>query len=231
MKIDIISKFIISLCFIFSFFGVDAQEQTKDTVKYKDRYGLRVGADIFTPIYGFFDEDRQGFELVGDFRLSKRFWIAGEFGYLDRLIREDFYSYSTSGGYIKVGADFNAYKNWIGMENMIVVGLRYGFSNYSQTLNEYTINSNPYLPLEIMTQSRDYDNLSAHWAEFILGLKVEVLHNIYLGAIFSGKRMISASKPDNFRNMFAPGFNRISVNDYGFGFSYTISYLIPFYKK
>ena len=30
------------------------------------------------------------------------------------------------------------------MENMIVVGLRYGFSTFSQQVNEYTINADPF---------------------------------------------------------------------------------------
>ncbi|MGA9271828.1 MAG: DUF6048 family protein [Lutimonas sp.] len=31
--------------------------------------------------------------------------------------------------------------------------------------------------------------------------------------------------------MYVPGFERVYVNDYGFSFNYTISYLIPFYRK
>jgi hypothetical protein len=32
------------------------------------------------------------------------------------------------GSYLKVGFDHNAYENWLDMENVISIGLRYGFS-------------------------------------------------------------------------------------------------------
>lgn len=43
--------------------------------------------------------------------------------------------------------------------------------------------------------------------------------------------MISTKEPDGFKNLFVPGFNRVFLNDSGFGFNYTISYLIPIYKR
>jgi hypothetical protein len=224
-------KYFISIISLFWFFTVSAQEKPKDTVKYKDRYGLRVGADVFTPIYSIFDSDRKGFEIVADYRITKVFWAAAEGGYLDNYSEEDFMKFSTSGSYIKVGADYNAYKNWIGMENMIVVGLRYGFSIFDQTLEEYTINTDPSFPPVIKNDPVTYSNLTAQWIEASIGLKVEVMHNLYLGMIFSGKHSLTVKDPDNFKSLFVPGFNRVYVNNFGFGFSYTISYLIPFYRK
>jgi hypothetical protein len=49
------------------------------------------------------------------------------------------------GSYLKVGFDYNAYENWLDMENIISIGLRYGFSTFNQELNSYKIyNANPY---------------------------------------------------------------------------------------
>jgi hypothetical protein len=208
-----------------------SQEKESDTTKYKDRYGIRVGIDLYNPIYSLFDDSRKGFEIVGDFRISNRFYLASEIGYVENTDKEDFFSYTTNGQYIKIGVDFNAYKNWIGMENAFIVGLRYGFSTFDQTLHEYTINADPFLPLRTETDSTNYDNLNASWISFVLGIKVEVLHNVYLGALFSGNQMISSKDPENFDNLFVPGFNKVFLNNNGFSFSYTISYLIPIYRK
>ncbi len=223
-------KYFISILLFFTFLTTFSQKKVQDTVKYKDRYGLRIGADIFAPIYAFFS-DAKGLEIVADYRVSKRFWAAAEAGYTDNYTEEDFFKFSTKGTYFKAGVDYNAYKNWPGMENMIVVGLRYGFSVFDQTLNEYTINTDPYFPPTIKDTPITYSNLTAQWIEASIGLKVEVIHNLYMGMIFSGKHMLTAKDPDNFKSLFVPGFNRVYVNDFGFGFSYTISYLIPFYRK
>ncbi|MCK5637264.1 MAG: hypothetical protein KAH67_01055 [Flavobacteriaceae bacterium] len=218
------------IIFLFSI-SLFSQTKLKDHSTYKDRYGLRVGIDIFQPIYSLFDEDKNGLEIVADYRVSKRFFIATEFGYSEATTQEDFYNFYTNGQFIKVGADFNAYKNWIGMENVIVVGLRYGFSTFDQTVNEYAINADPFLPPQTISTPTTYDGLNAQWIELVLGIKVEVIHNIFLGFSFRGNQMISSKDPDNFKNLYVPGFNRVYLNDNGFSFNYTISYLIPLYRK
>lgn len=224
-------KYFISILFILLFFSAFSQDKTKDTIKYKDRYGLRVGIDIFQPVYSLFDNDKKGLEFVGDFRVTKRFYAAAELGYSEATSKEDYFEFYTNGQYIKAGVDFNAYKNWIGMENMIVVGLRYAFSTFDQTLNEYTINADPFLPNQTITTPVAYNGLNAQWIEFVLGLKAEILHNVFMGFSFRWNQMVTSKEPENFKNLYVPGFNKVYLNNNGFGFNYTISYLLPFYRK
>ncbi len=226
-------KFTISIFFFLSCSTIFAQlgKSAQDTATYKDRYGLRVGLDVVRPIYSLFSDDTKGFEIVGDYRVAKRLYLATELGYRDQTTQEDFFNFSTKGQYIKAGVDYNAYKNWIGMENMIVVGLRYGFSTFNQSVNQYTINADPFVPVVTEPEGNTYDGLTAHWAELVLGLKVEVLHNVFLGVSFRGNTLISVTKVDNFKNLYIPGFERVFVNNNGFSFNYTVSYLIPLYRK
>lgn len=227
-------KYIINILLLFISFVATSQEtKAKDTVEdvYKDRYGIRLGIDIIQPIYSLFDEDKKGIEIVADYRITKIIYAAAELGYNDVTTYEDFFNFTTNGSYIKLGADVNVYKNWIGMENIILVGLRYGFSVFDQTLNQGIINADPFLPNEELTDPVIYNGLNASWFSVVLGIKVEVLHNLFLGFSFSGNSLISSKEPDNFKNLFIPGFNRVYVNNNGFSFNYTVSYLIPFYKK
>ena len=85
------------------------------------------------------DEDYSGFELLGDYRILKHYFIAAELGNEQFDYNETNLEAFTKGSYIKVGANYNAYDNWIGMSNEIFVGLRYGFSTFSQELQSYTI--------------------------------------------------------------------------------------------
>ena len=227
-------KYITSiLLFLISFEGISQETKVKDSIEdvYKDRYGIRIGIDIIQPVYSLFDENKKGLEIVADYRITKIIYAAAELGYNDVTTYEDFYNFTTNGSYIKLGADVNVYKNWIGMENIILVGLRYGFSIFNQTLNQGIINADPFLPEEELTEPVTYNSLNASWFSVVLGIKVEVLHNLFLGFSFSGNSLISSKEPENFKNLFIPGFNRVYVNNNGFSFNYTISYLIPFYKK
>jgi hypothetical protein len=46
------------------------------------------------------------------------------------------------------------------------------------------------------------------------------------------KGMITNDEPENFANLWVPGFNKIyDSGRIGVGFGYNISYLIPIYKK
>ena len=46
------------------------------------------------------------------------------------------------------------------------------------------------------------------------------------------KGLITEKEPDNFENVYIPGFNRtFDSGGFGVGFGYNISYLIPIYKK
>ena len=208
---------------------VEAEEVEEEV--YKDRYGLRVGIDLIQPIYSIFDENRKGLEIVADYKITKLLYVSAEIGYNDVTTYEDYFDFTTNGSFIKIGADVNVYKNWIGMENMIYVGLRYGFSVFNQTLNEATINASPFLPPETLLEPVDYNGLNASWFSLVLGIKVEVAHNLFLGFSVSGNRLLSSKEPENFQNLFIPGFNKVNLNSNGFGFNYTISYLIPFYRK
>ena len=132
-------KFIFSLSLVcVSLLG---NAQTKDTTKvsYPERYGLRLGVDLHKIARAFYEKDYRGLEVVGDYRLTKKFFIAGEIGNEDKTIDDDRLNFTTKGTYFKVGFDYNSFENWLDMENMIYIGMRYGVSSFSHTLNTYKI--------------------------------------------------------------------------------------------
>jgi len=203
-----------------------------DTVKTKESYGLRVGVDLSKPLISFLEDGTKGLELVGDIRILRNYYAAVELGFEDKISKEDYMNYNTKGSYIKAGINYNAYKNWKGMTNEIYVGVRYGFSIFNQTLNSYTPNvkGTYFISTEVLPNT-EFNDLSAHWGELVFGLKAETLKNLYLGFSFSFKKMINTKEPDNFKNLYVPGFNRVYLNDTGFSINYTLSYLIPIIKR
>ncbi|CDF78965.1 conserved hypothetical protein [Formosa agariphila KMM 3901] len=208
--------------------------QAQDSTQIKEKYGLRVGVDLSKLVRTAFEEDYEGFEVVGDYRLTKFIYLAGEFGAENNTEFNDFYNATTKGSYFKVGVDYNAYRNWLDMENMIYGGFRIGASAFSQTLNSYSIyTKNQYwAPQFSSSDIKDYNGLTALWAELIIGFKVEILNNLYLGAHVEIKGLITQSEPDNFENLYIPGFNKTYDSlGIGTGYGYSISYLIPLYKK
>jgi len=235
MKMKHISKFTFSITLVLLSFIGNAQETTKkkDSIPVKkERYGLRVGVDLFKLTRSFYEKDYRGLELVGDYRLTRRHYLAAEIGNENKTVDEDQLNFITKGTYIKVGFDYNTYENWLNMENMISVGLRYGVSSFSQTLNSYAVyNPNTYFGESPVTISgENFDGLTAQWVEVVAGVKAKVFNNVFVGFSLRLNRLLSQTRPNNFDNLYIPGFNRTYNGDFGVGFNYTVSYFIPLYK-
>jgi hypothetical protein len=228
-------KFIFSLSFVFvSIIGTAQEEKKKDSVAPKtEKFGIRVGVDLFKLTRSFYEKDYRGIELVGDYRLTKKYFIAAEIGNESKTVDELNLNFTTEGTYLKAGFDYNAYENWLDMENMIYLGLRYGVSSFSQTLNEYQIyNTDPYFNEgEISYPGEKFEGLSAQWAEVVAGVKAEVLKNVYVGFSVRLNYLVSNNKPESFDNLYIPGFNRTYNGKFGAGFNYTVSYFLPLYKS
>ena len=213
---------------------VFAQTETiEDSLVYQEKYGLRLGVDLSKPLRTLLNEHYRGLELKGDYRVYENYYLAAEIGNEKNRVSEENVAASADGSYIKLGADYNAYENWQGMQNLIYVGLRYAFSTFSTKLESYSIYTrNQYFERDTRTEPQEYNNLTANWIELQLGIKVEVLNNLYLGTHVELKRRIGQSAPSNFDNLYIPGFNRTyDDSSFGVGYGYSISYLIPIYRK
>lgn len=231
-----ISKFTFSIALVLLSFSGNAQEATttkKDSIPPKtERYGLRVGVDLFKLTRSFYEKDYRGIELVGDYRLTRKHYLAVELGNENKTVDDDQVNFTTKGSYIRVGFDYNSYQNWLDMENIISVGLRYGVSSFNQKLNSYEIyNPNQYFGENpTVISGAEYSGLSAQWIEVVAGMKAEVFNNVFVGFSFRLNRLLSQKLPNNFDNLYIPGFNRTYNGDFGVGFNYTVSYFIPLYK-
>jgi hypothetical protein len=206
----------------------------KDSIPPKtDRYGLIVGADIYKATRSLYDSNYKGIAFVGDYRLTKKYYLYGEVGNENITIDDSQLNTTTKGSYIKVGFDYNAYTNWLDMENLITLGMRYGFSTFSEQLNNYDIyNPNPYFgQAPTITSGEIHNGLTASWAEVAAGVNVKVFNNVYVGISLQLKILVTNSEPTNFENLYIPGFNRTYDGNFGAGFNYTVSYFIPIYKK
>ena len=235
-------KYTISILFLLCFFNGWAQDepinlQPQDTVVQKQTYGLRVGVDLSRIIISQTSEDYTGLEIVGDYRLKQKLYIAGELGNEKKTKQEDLYNFTTSGSYLKLGIDYNTYENWYGMNNSIFIGGRYAISSFSQTLNNFQyFDTNRYWNPDSFpngsSEARKFDGLTASWLEFVFGLKAELFTNLYLGGSIRIGFLVNNKEVEEFPNLFVPGFNKVTDDSkFGVGYNYSLTYLIPLYKK
>jgi len=234
MKINHMLKYYISIILAFNFFINSFSQTETDSISIKNKFGLRAGVDLSKILNSAFNDDYEGFEINADLRILKNIYISAEIGTEKKIISNDYLNTEAKGNYLKAGGDYNMYTNWLGMDNLIYSGFRIGFSNFSQTINSYTIydiNNQPWGQATYYNPIVN-DNLNALWMEFIVGIKTQVLNNLFLGFNIQLKNLISDKTKNNIDNIYIPGFNRTyDSSSLGSGFSYSISYLVPIIKK
>ena len=197
---------------------------------------LRFGIDLFLPVTSQFDDNLNGFEVVGDLRIKENIYLSTEFGSLERTQQSELINFTSSGSYVKLGADLNMYKNWTGMNNQVYLGIRLANSFYKHNINNYVLyRTTRVLEEEVVSSgysTGEIPKLNAQWIEFIAGMKVQILKNTYLGFSIRLNRLLSNSDSENFGILYIPGFNRVTDdNIFGSSFNYTLTYSIPFRWK
>lgn len=235
MKSKHIWLFTISL--LWSLFAFSQEEGGKaEEKKFPRTYALRVGLDMIKPARTQFEDGYQGLEIVGDLKLSKRLFVAAEVGSEKRTQQSEQINFTTKGSYIKAGVDYNFFNNWKGMNNSLFIGFRLARSLHTHTVNNYTLYAlSQYIPVPTsegyLTGERE--QLSTGWFELLFGTKVQLLPNFYAGLSLRMHGLLSNKQPQDFGNLYAPGFNRITDdNKFGGSFNYTLTYAFPFrFKK
>lgn len=214
-----------------------AQSQTApvvDSVKmaYPQRYGLRVGADLFRLSRNIWDKNYTGFELHADYRYNKKVFLATELGSENKYKADDQLSFTTQGSFLKIGLDYNMHNNWMDLENMIYVGGRYGISLHRQTLHSYKIfNQDNYFGETEVFPELETTGLTAHWIDLVGGIRTKVFSNVFMGFSVRLSYLITQKQPEGFENLYIPGYGEKFSGNIGASFNYSVSYFIPLYKK
>lgn len=198
-------------------------------------YTLRFGVDLYRLVLSQASPDFSGQELVSDLRVYNNFYAAIEIGNESKTKQYEEVNITAKGSYFKLGFDLNMYENWEGMNNQVYLGLRYARSVHQQQLNAYTIlDRDPYWPrTEVVNNfaTGNREGLNASWVEVMVGTKVQVLKNVYLGFSARMHVLISDKIPENFDNIYIPGFNKKTTdNKFGASFNYSLTYSIPFLR-
>ena len=198
-----------------------------------EKFGVRAGIDINKIVKSATDDDYKGLSIGGDIRLKESFYVYSEIGNEEKQINSDYLNSSVKGTYLKFGVNFKM-NNDIRTQNIVYSGFNFGYSNFDQNINRYTIyNTNStYWGESTINEPKNLSNLNALWVELVFGLKTEILNNLFLGFELQLKSIIKQKNIQNISNLYIPGFNRTyDSSGLGAGFSYTVSYLIPIIKK
>lgn len=192
-----------------------------------EKYGLRLGAVISDIPRHYLNPYRTDVEVQSDLRVDSNWYAAASAGWnRTRLNNPGIFRYNASGYFLRVGADYNLLKRTYPQEaNIIYGGLRYGIARMRREIPAYWI-ADPYWGNA--SGSFPSKTLLPMWGELILGLKVEVLDNFFMGWSLHTRVLITGHVDKDVRPYLIPGFGKATGNAV-FDFNYTLSYRIPLF--
>ncbi len=223
-----IFSFTFVLCLLATIsFGTPKTEKKikpKRTDNYIRMKGIRMGTDITRPFQDLWTKgNRYGYEFSADMELWPNAFPVFETGMDILKIKTNYVDYKTTGTYSRFGFDYNFLQAESNKDkNILYGGIRYGVTLAKQQVNSYSFDSywGP------VSGSFSNQNFFAHWGEFLLGLKGEIFHNLYLGWTIRGKVNLNHKDLDTPGLYFIPGYGR-AEKGFNMDFTYSVYYNLP----
>tara|TARA_R110000850_G_scaffold107683_1_gene219486 strand:- start:477 stop:1142 length:666 start_codon:yes stop_codon:yes gene_type:complete len=216
------SRYTFSLLLVMMGIYAVAQEPQKLTTV-PESSGLRIGVDFAKYVYQIVEPSITGFEASLDYEIKPNYFITLEGGYEKALPQSDLYNYKLSGIYGRVGFDYNIRKKRAD-NDIFFLGLRYGLSNYTQSATDIQITN--YWGNGI--ESVPSETLIAHWAEAVVGMKVELFFakNLFIGWTVRGRLMLAGNNYETLEPFTIPGYGGADAKAL-VGATWSLYYNIP----
>ena len=206
-------------------FPVCAQQTEKiDTIPLWN--GFRVELDIALPIFSAIGlSESYTTEGAVQFNLKHKYFPVVELGVsgIKNKVSANDATFNTDGIFGRIGVDMNLLKRKPGnrfSDNLFLVGGRIATSSFSYDLMNVTITDDYWSTTEV----RNYPNTRATkwWFEAVVGMRVEVVQNIFLGWNVRMKSLLGTDTEGKIYPYFVPGYGRWQPSNWAF--NYTIGY-------
>lgn len=184
-----------------------------------------LSLDIFDPIATAFTGKFE-VSVAADVSLWHRLFPAIELGVMGYNQQQDDYHYTTAGGFIKVGANYNFlnYKPNRKKDHAVFAGVRYGYSFTSYQLQDAHI-ANQYWN-ETGVYSNDKRTAHFGWVEFQIGVRVQVYKQFFMGAALEIRTFGHYYQKEPYYPSTIAGFGS-DANTTNFGLLYHLTYQFP----
>jgi hypothetical protein len=187
--------------------------------------GIRIGCDVSRFGLPFFQKGRTATEFSIDTELKRNFTPTFETGFENSKINNDRITYSSNGIYGRIGFDYNILKHEDPTNrHSFFVGIRYGFAASKQQTT-WNIEGDYWGKTPNGSSS---DIIGTHWMELVVGLKVEVLKNFFLGWSLRERILFSSTSVENYA-LAIPGYGNGGKSS-NLGMNYSLYYSIPIMK-
>lgn len=173
--------------------------------KQKKAGNLFVGVDLFNPALSFFT-DKQGGVAVVSYRIHKKWNGVAEIGFEKNIYDDLDWNIDVNGMYFKLGFNWFVSQDYQDASNGFYTGIRFAYSLYRQTVNQY--------PIRLSTNQIDEygslpeANVSAYWVEIVGGGRIQLLGNLYADVSVRPEIYVGSKKQEGLDPLVIPGYGK-----------------------
>ena len=221
-----IYKYTISVCLCLVTFSLQAQKvKTKpEMTDVKWFNGLTVQADLASLVVSALGGDNYSMEGGVQVDLKHKYYPIIEVGMAgaNKTSIENI-GYKTSGLFSRLGLDINLIKQKKDSKptkNLFLTGIRIGMTHFKYDYTDISIKNDFWGG----TETLDYSKIPSTkiWYEIIVGVRVEVVKNIFMGWSIRNKNLISSDLTGEVLPWYIPGYGLNASNNWGI--NYTLGY-------
>lgn len=168
-------------------------EKEKDTKIRATQHQFRIGVNISTPLITAFVNDaatkRSGYEATLDYCIKNDVYLVLEGGVGNSRINYPELSYTTTNTFARIGIDKSMLQRLFPNDwDMIFIGARYGIGLIQRSEATFVTTDDFW---GTTTGTIPAKNLTAHWAEMNMGMRVELLKHLFAGYNVRAKFLIN----------------------------------------
>lgn len=221
-------RYILSISLLLASFNGFSQKTEEEQPKEPKNPGLSIGINIGTFIVKAIEPERFGIEATARYKFNRKWFAVGEVGYENVSFDRDPFAYDSNGSFIRLGGDYNIFKvDEIGNNDNIILGFRYGFALTNYSSDRYTIKDDYW---GNFNGSIGDGTSTAHWGEFVFGLRSEIMKNFYMGWSVRVRSLVTLGNDQQLEPYAIPGYGKRD-NSTNLSFTYNLEYHFPFRKK
>lgn len=225
-------KYIFSILFLLLSYSTFAQANDDDTVAVKINTDtlkqLRIETDISKFFSNNWSNNRKSYEFSIDYYWRKDLYIVAEGGWGSAHLNDSILNYSSTNTFFKAGINKSMLTRVLPNDwDMAFVGFRYAIGLINRSDASY-VTRDPYWGYTSGTIAGK--NITAHWAELVAGVRLELYKGIFTGWTVRGKFLLNKGQLKELPPFAIAGYGKGDRNTI-FDFNFHLGYAIRWQKK
>jgi Domain of unknown function (DUF6048) len=207
-----------------------ATDTVKPRVRLPERSGrhLSLAIDLAHPIINQYTSGHTAWDFSVDYYLSHDLYLVADGGFGGSDINFTNLAYKTTNSFLKAGVNRslllrNDSADW----NNLFIGFRLGAASVNRTAANYIITDSLWGNSAGTQPGKDF---VAVWAEIGMGVRVQLVRNLFAGWYMSGRFMVNGKSFSDLAPAYIAGFGKADKNS-AFDFDVYLSYAFNWKRR